>query len=105
MTRINTEYGPVAIDYNPREYKRPANAAKAFYKALCGVCRDMGLNPDIEVVMQTPEESANAGYGCNWRVCWESGPYEWAVGTSFDVANDPHWFTEPYYSFDLCFTR
>lgn len=105
MTSIHTEYGPIAIEYDPSRYKRPAAAAKALHKALGNVCRDMGMNPNIEIVIQTPEQSYNAGCGRNWRVCWESGPYEWAVGTSFNVANSPHWYTEPHYSFDLCFTN
>jgi len=104
MTDLHTEYGPISLNYDPTKYKSKASAAKAFHKALREVCRDMGMNPDIEIFIQTPEQSANAGYGRNWRVCWESGPYQWAVGTSFTAHNLPHWYTEPYYSFDLCFT-
>jgi hypothetical protein len=105
MTKLQTEYGPIAIDYDPTKYKAKAAAAKALHKALRKVCGDMGGNPDTELFIQTPEESARAGCGHNWRVGWESGPYQWAVGTSFEVENNPHWYTEPYYSFDLCFTN
>lgn len=105
MIYLHTGYGPIQIDYDPAKYKSKAAAAKAFHKALRGVCRNMGMNPDIEIFIQTPEQSANAGCGRNWRVCWESGPFEWAAGTSFEVSNMPHWYTEPHYSFDLCFTN
>jgi len=103
MFHLHTEYGPIAINYDPSRYKKPAAAAKALHKALRKVCRDMGMNPDIELFIQTPEESARAGCGRNWRVVWESGPYEWGTRTSPN--NYPHWYTEPYYSFDLCFTH
>jgi len=103
MINLHTEFGLISLDFDPSQYKKPANAAKALYKALCEVCRRMDLNPDIE--LQTPEQSLRAGYGRNWRVSWESGPYQWAIGTSYEVCNGPHWYTEPYYSFDLCFTN
>lgn len=105
MTNLRTEYGPIAIDYDPSRYKKPAAAAKALHKALRKVCRDMGMDPDHEVFLCTPDHSEYMGTGRNWRVVWESGPFEWAIGTSFEVSNMPHWYTEPYYSFDLCFTH
>jgi hypothetical protein len=105
MTSIATEYGPVKFHYEPKKYKAPHAAAKALHKALCELCADWGGNADLEVLLFTPEQSERNGTGRNWYVCWESGPYEWAYETSWDVANDPHWYTEPYHSFDLCFTR
>jgi hypothetical protein len=34
---------------------------------------------------------------------WEAGPYEWAIVASLTFMMGKRWFTEPYYSFDLCF--
>jgi hypothetical protein len=105
--KIQTEVGPIEIDFDPTKYKTKAGAAKAFHKALCKFCKEVyGQNPEIEIFIDTPEESQERGYGRNWRVCWEAGPYEWAFGTSFQVANTcAGWYTEPYYSFDVCFTE
>lgn len=103
---IETDFGPIKIDFDPKKYKTKASAAKAFHKALCKFCKEVyGQNTDIEVFIDTPEESQERGYGKNWRVCWESGPYEWAIGVSMQLHNcSSGWYTEPHYSFDLCFT-
>ena len=105
--KIQTEVGSMEINFDPKKYKTKAGAAKAFHKALCKFAKEVyGQNPDIEIFIDTPEESQARGYGRNWRVCWEAGPYEWAFGTSFQVVNTcAGWYTEPYYSFDVCFTE
>jgi len=100
---ISTEYGPIEIDYDPSSYKTPHAAAKGMYKALRKLCAELGMDPNHEVFLCTPDHSEYMGTGRNWRVVWESGPFEWAVGASFECENNPYWFTEPYYSFDLCF--
>ena len=105
--KIETEVGPIEIGFDPKKYKTKAGAAKAFHKALCKFCKEVyGQNPDIEIFIDSPEESQARGYGKNWRVCWEGGPYEWSIGASMQVQNyfKGGWYTEPYYSFDLCFT-
>ena len=90
------------LDYNPAAYMSIAGAAKGFYEALRTVAEATGSDPDT-IFIDTPQESEDRGYGRNWRVVWEEGPFEWAIQTSFQVTG-PWGFTEPYYSFDLCFT-
>jgi len=103
--KIETEEGPIEINFDPKKYKTKAGAAKGFHKALCKFAKEVyGQNPDIEIFINTPEENEVNGYGKCWRVCWESGPYDWACNSQ--VANySAGWYTEPYYSFDLCFTE
>jgi len=105
--RIKTyDDGEFELDFNPNQYKSRSGAAKALYKALCKVAASWGMTPEIEVRIFSPADSKAMGYGENWRVCWESGPYEWAIPASFAITNDKEgWYTEPYYSFDLCFAR
>lgn len=105
MIKIPTDFGPIELDYDPTKYKSTAAAAKAFHKALRKLCAEWDMDPDHEVFLCTPDHSEYMGTGRNWRVVWESGPFEWAIGASFEVENNPHWYTEPYYSFDLCFTQ
>lgn len=102
---LHTEYGNLKIDFDPAKYKSAAGAAKALHKALCKVSKEVfGQNPDIELFIHNPAQSAAHGFGNNWRVCWESGPFEWAISASCECrADDFSWHTEPYYSFDLCF--
>lgn len=91
------------LDYDPKSYTTKADAAKGLYAALREAAKAEGQNPDSEVTLMTPEQSEKAGTGRNWRVLWEAGPFEWAISASWQVTG-PWGFTEPYYSFDLCFT-
>lgn len=78
-----------------------------------------------------PEETKRLGYGDTWFVCWEGGPYDWAVylsghGDIFGAAyhwenadmpepygpgrehvrhldNVGRWYIEPYHRFSLNF--
>ena len=94
------------VEFDPLKYKTKAGAAKALYKALCETSKKFGHDPAWEVHLMAPKKSSEMGYGNNWRVSWEAGPYQWAIGTSFQVCNHAAgWYTEPYYSFDLCFTE
>lgn len=95
--------GTVTLDVNPGAYKTTAEAAEAVHEAVRKLSASFGQNPDREVFIQTPEQCAANGYGKNWRVCWESGPFEWAIAASFEITG-PWGYTEPYHSFDLCFT-
>ena len=104
--QIQTEVGPLGLDFDASKYKTKAGAAKALYKVLCKFAKDLGQNPDIEVQLYTPEQSKERGYTSGWQVQWEGGPYQWALGASLQVYNHKAgWYTEPYYSFDLCFTN
>ena len=97
--KIRSEYGPLTIDFDPKQFKTKANAAKALHKALSKLAADMGMNADQEVHIWSPEQNDQG-----WRVSWEAGPYQWAVGAS-ELVTGPWGYTEPYYSFDLCFTE
>ena len=104
--KIKTDYGYLELDFVPQNYKTAAGAAKGFYKALMRFASEVygQEDPSKEMFIHNPEQSAANGYGNVWRVCWESGPFEWAIPASFEVrAADYSWHTEPYYSFDLCF--
>tara|TARA_E500000305_G_scaffold107218_2_gene106860 strand:- start:186 stop:533 length:348 start_codon:yes stop_codon:yes gene_type:complete len=91
-----------SLDFNPKEHKTAESAAKALHKALCERAEAEGQKPELEVHIWTPEEEKKRnGHAC-WRVSWEAGPYEWAIGASFEITG-PWGYTEPYYSFDLCF--
>jgi len=92
------------LNYEPGKYTTKEDAAKGLYEELRRVARLEGQSPDSEVVLESPQESEARGYGKNWRVVWEAGPFEWATNLSFSVTG-PWGFTEPYYSFDLCFTE
>jgi hypothetical protein len=74
--------------------KSPKGRATAAYKAMCGFAADIGCKPEIECFMR-PEHGG-------WRVSFEGGPYSWAHVAS-DALAQVGIFTEPYYSFDLCF--
>ena len=103
--------------------KTPAGAANALHRFLRRKAREIGQNPDIEIQIWSPEESRRrTGWKC-WQVCWEAGPFEWAVhlagGASMfagDGAPFPsesvrpqvdlqseHWYVEPGWSFSMCF--
>jgi hypothetical protein len=61
-----------------------------------------GMKPDIEVAIRAPGEPRHHdGIDC-WSVCFEAGPYEWAIDAS--VHTPPNRvIAEPYYGFDLSF--
>ncbi len=92
------------LDFDPQAYKTKANAAKACFEAVKKLAAAHGQNPEIEVALHDPAKSKEMiGYEC-WRVIWEAGPFEWAIGASMEITG-PWGYTEPYYSFDLCFTE
>lgn len=82
-----------------RGYRTPAGAAKALHDKLV----ELGYN---EARLLSPSESDEAGTGKCWRVILEGGPFEWAVEYSLSGASsNRYWYTEPHFSFDLCFVR
>ena len=94
-------YERTFVKYDGNQFATAEQAAKGLYEALkkLAVAMDQG---ESEVMLQTPEQAEAAGVGSYWRVCWEAGPYDWAIGASFQIRGA--WgYTEPYYGFDLCF--
>jgi hypothetical protein len=113
------------------KYKSAAGAAKALYTLVCEKAEATGMDPDIECRLMTPEEGVANGFGKEWRVMWEAGPYEWGVGMAgssvfsfpewetryvgaYDGKGDPDvvgigdgkgWYLEPYYGFDVGFAK
>ena len=92
----------LTLDYDPKKYKTAAGAAKGLYDALLKACKARGIkDPTTEVWIKTPEETEEHGYMAGaWWVCWESGPFEWAVST---YVGGPWGHAEPYWGFDLAF--
>lgn len=103
----DANYGPqqekLPIDFNPAEYDNPEDAAKAFFEALKPVVEMYGQDPEIECGLRSPAESEGNG----WQVWWEAGPWEWGIVASLEWLHNikAGWFTEPYYSFDVCFVE
>ena len=56
--------------------KTPEQAAKLFLDTL----KDMGFGD--EVLLWSPEKAESLGYSKAWSVCWEGGPFEWAMHIS-----------------------
>jgi len=102
MTNGKVKYD--TIDFDPKKYKTCAGAAKALFKALCKRAADEGQKPEMEVAIWTPEENFERSGTKAWRVSWEAGPFEWAIGASFEITG-PWGYAEPYYSFDLEFVE
>ena len=101
---IKTPEESFYLDFDPAKYATIAGAANACYNALVKASKEYGQDPSYEVFIRNPQETFEAGYGKYWQVSWESGPYEWAIGASFKITG-PWGYTEPYYSFDLCFVE
>lgn len=94
---------PIALDYDPKQYTNIPEAAYGLYEALVKLAVSQGQKP-TEVFILNPGQSEKHGTGKNWRVCWEAGPYQWAIGACFAITG-PWGYTEPYYSFDVCFAE
>lgn len=91
----------VKCDAIPRLDRNAENMAKATHAAIRELCKAWDMNPDIECFIRAPGEEAYDGSGAHrWLVCWESGPYQWAIPASLSL---PYGLTEPYHSFDLNF--
>lgn len=89
------------VQFDPSLYKTPQEAASAFFDALDTFATAAGY-PEGSVGLWEPQDAEARGYGHNWMVTWEDGPYQWAINMSFQMTG-PGWYTEPYHSFDLCF--
>lgn len=98
--KFPTEYGSLNLDYNPAKYAVVEEAAVAFHKAICALAKKMGYDPDTEIWIKNPAESAAHGYVNAWHVVWESGPFEWGCEI-FVYGSWGH--CETYWGFDLAF--
>lgn len=97
-------------------------AKDMLFEFVCATAKSWGMDPNIECSLLTPKQSNDLGYGRQWRVMWEAGPYNWGVDLSLGgvtfvkldgpydrsraeiVMGDPEdWHLEPYYSFDVGF--
>lgn len=62
-----------------------------------------------EVLVFPPEQTEWEGSG-DWRLCWEGGPDGWGISGAVVPdryrrrADNRGWYTEPYFSFDICYT-
>ena len=88
------------LDFDGSAHSTQEAAATALYEALQKLAISVGQDAS-EVVLWSPKE--NSFCPGQWGVCWEAGPYDWAIGLSMQI-NGPWGFTEPYYGFDLHFT-
>ena len=111
LTQIEVDYGPPLEELSmlasawPQiaALKTPSGAAAALHRVLVKAAVEMG-QAETEVLLHSPNESADYlgnGDRC-WRVIWEAGPMEWGVTLSMNPQGE-NWYTEPYYSFDVCF--
>ena len=97
---IDTDFGPLRLQFDPTAHQTKEGAAKALYEALCGLCKEMGGDPSY-IWIKSPAESEAHGYvGARWHVCWEDGPYDWACGA---FVTGPWGYCETYWGFDLIF--
>lgn len=81
----------------------PEKAAKAVYELCTKAAESWGMKPELEVSIRAPgEDRHHNDTGC-WSVCFEAGPYEWAIAASLNVPLPSKVLAEPYYSFDLSF--
>ena len=102
------------------ECSTPEQAATALYNHICKY--EISLEGHSHYVfLWSPEESRSRGYGNGWSVCWEEGPYEWAIYMSMGksifagefseysskeengIFDRDEWIAEPYNSFILSF--
>jgi hypothetical protein len=85
--------------------KNAETMAKAAYGVVRTMCAEGGDDPDYETFIKTPEESGNylGGVPGVWLVCWESGPYMWALGACMSVSVEFGKLSEPHYGFDMTF--
>jgi hypothetical protein len=80
----------------------PHAAALAVHALCVAKAKAEGMKPDIEVAIHRPGQDRHHPQSNCWGVCFEAGPYEWAIDASINV-NPSKVLAEPYYSFDLSF--
>ena len=80
----------------------PHAAALAVYALCRAKATAEGMNPDIECAIRAPGEPRHHDQTNCWSVCFEAGPYEWAIDASLHSPPN-RVIAEPYYGFDLSF--
>lgn len=80
----------------------PHAAALAVHALCVAKAKTDGMKPDIEVSIHSPGQDRHHSQTNCWSVCFEAGPYEWAVDASLDAFGGKV-IAEPYYGFDLSF--
>ena len=104
--------------------KTPEAACKAFAEFLKTHYQQKVLEPGQywgTLVVRSPEETKRFGFGSGWSVCWEEGPFGWALcasegGSLFDAEfgtfskgpfpdglDNDKWYSSPYNGFVLNF--
>lgn len=79
------------------------HAAALAVHALCRAKATAdGMKPDIECAIRAPGEPRHHDAIDCWSVCFEAGPYEWAIDASLHSPPN-RVIAEPYYGFDLSF--
>lgn len=84
--------------------KTPATAARNAYRVCCAYADQQGMSLR-EVQLIKPWAPRCYGTDGSWYVSFEAGPYEWAVVASLNVDTKGKVLAEPYYNFDLCFSK
>jgi hypothetical protein len=80
-----------------------AHAAALAVHALCvAKAKVEGMKPDIEVAIRAPGQPRHHSQTNCWSVCFEAGPYDWAIDASVHIPPN-RVIAEPYYGFDLSF--
>lgn len=83
------EYGPLydRLDKATAKADTAEKVAKAMHRVLRKFAAEIGQKPDIEVFIRAPGEPRHYNDATCWCVCWEAGPYDWAVGYSMRFRN------------------
>lgn len=87
------------------EATTPQHAAEKVYEICCKAAEAWGMKPETEVAIRKPGERRHHPDTACWSVCFEAGPYQWAIDASMDVSGKGDVLAEPYYNFDLCFSE
>lgn len=77
-------------------------AAVDVYALCVAKAQAEGMKPEIEVAIHRPGQDRHHSDNNCWGVCFEAGPYEWAIDASIDIGQS-RVLAEPYYGFDLSF--
>ena len=94
--------GSITLDVDLGKYTTKAGACKALHKALVAFAESYGWQGSgVMLVRPEDNELVAHDYIAGWGICWEDGPYEWAIG--IDGASGPWGYDEPGYSFSLAF--
>lgn len=91
------------VHFDPSKPKTIKEAASALFDALDTYATSAGYS-EGSVSLWAPDDAAKRGYGNNWMITWEDGPFEWAINFSY-LCTGPWGYVEPYHGFDLTFAE